>query len=69
MKKIKHEIECSACNEEFIICCRKKAVLLYCPFCGESTEQTEDPPLLDSFEDFDEYDEEEDDYYEEDDEE
>lgn len=66
-KQRKLKIECDHCEESCTIQFTKKSICVQCcPFCGENVSVVDDDrPLLNTFEDLDEF--SEDRYYDEDD--
>jgi hypothetical protein len=61
------KIECDNCVTEFTVSGPKRAVIAFCPFCGEDISRPDDRPLLNSFDDLDEFNEV--DYYNQEDDE
>ena len=68
MTKKKHDIECTGCGELYTITYKGKQAISFCPLCGEEINvDDEKAPLLNDFDQMDEFDEDK--YYKEDEEE
>lgn len=53
-----YEIECAECSNKFQIKVLTKECIQYCPFCGDELAlKAETPPLLRTFDEMDEYEE------------
>lgn len=63
----KKDIECASCTNTFKLTTSCKEPISFCPFCGENcvVSKKDERPLLNSFDDLDEFDESK--YYDDDD--